>query len=249
VGVAGPLCVLFHAAIEPRASDAEVAWYRERLPRESGPCLELLCGYGRLLVALAETGVNVHGVDVSAAMLAECEARLAAVSLSAPLFRQDAAELNLPFRYATAYVAADALGALSDVAQVRAVLSRIRAHLIDPARLFLDFAVPAESAQRIAALQVEVRTATLADGSHIALRSETTMSAEARIARIARRYVQRAGAALLAEEHETRTRTWYAPEDAAARVAEAGFRDVEVGPPARPAQDGAAFSISARASA
>ena len=47
----------------------------------------------------------MHGVDASAAMLAECEAELARAELSVPLFRQDIAELNLPFRYGAAFIA------------------------------------------------------------------------------------------------------------------------------------------------
>src|SRR4029453_7051699 len=83
--VAGPLCARFHAALAPRASDAEIAWYRERIPRGAGACLELMCGYGRLLVPLAEAGFNIHGVDWSSSMLAQCESRLADAALAAPL--------------------------------------------------------------------------------------------------------------------------------------------------------------------
>src|SRR5512134_770385 len=129
--IAGPLCASFDAAVEPRGSAAELAWYLERLPREGGPCLESMCGYGRLLVPLAAVGVNVHGVDVSGAMLAECGQRLRSGATSVPLFRQDASELNLPFRYAAAYIAAGAFQSL-DVDRARAALARIRAHLLPP---------------------------------------------------------------------------------------------------------------------
>ena len=44
----GRLCTLFYDADKPRASDVEVAWYRERLPRDAGPSLEVMSGSGRL---------------------------------------------------------------------------------------------------------------------------------------------------------------------------------------------------------
>ena len=71
----GPLCTLFYDADKPVAPDAEVTWYAQRLPRDQGPLLELMCGSGRLLVPLAARGLKLHGVDSSAAMLASCEAR------------------------------------------------------------------------------------------------------------------------------------------------------------------------------
>jgi SAM-dependent methyltransferase len=233
--------------MEPRASTAEIAWYRERIPSGIGACLELMCGYGRLLVPLVEAGFNIHGVDVSAAMIAQCEKRFADAALAAPLCRQDAADLNLPFRYGAVLIAAGAFQAVSDAATAGATLARLRAHLIDPALILIDFRVPPEGVQRIAAPLVEFRNASLADGSRIALRSETTMHPDARLAVSERRYVHRSGPARLAEEHLTRAKTWYSREDALTLVSEAGYRDVSIGPPAQPVDEGEAFSIRARA--
>ena len=102
----GPLCAAFYDADKPNASDEEIAWYDARLPRDAGPVLDVMCGSGRLLAPLVERGHNLHGVDASAAMLARCEQRLDAAGCRAMLFRQDVATLNLPFRYAAAFVAA-----------------------------------------------------------------------------------------------------------------------------------------------
>ena len=244
----GPLCARFEHADMPRASDAEILWYRDRLPRDAGSVLELMCGHGRLLIPLVESGAGVHGVDASAAMLAECEAGVARAALVVPLFRQDIAELNLPLRYAAAFIARGSFQRLTDGDRARAALARIRAHLIDPGLLLLDLYVPAERIQRIAAPLVEVRSRPLADGSRIALRSETTMYPEARLARTETRYVHRRGNDLLTEESETLALTWYAPDDLAALVAEVGFRDVAIGAPARGGGgEEEAYSISARA--
>jgi Methyltransferase domain len=249
VSAAGPLRARFGAAGEPRASTFEIDWYRDRLPRDAGPCLEAMCGYGRLLVPLVQAGLNIHGVDISPAMLAECESGLDRAALAAPLFRQDVAELNVPFRYAAASIPGGAFQRLTDIERARAALLHIRAHLVDPALLWMDLYVPAERVQRIAAPQIEVRTATLADGSRIALRSETTMLPDARLARTENRYVHRRGNELIAEENETIAVTWYAADEIAALLTDAGFRDAAFHPSPRKSGEDRTFCVSARVAA
>jgi len=241
----GPLCALFYDADKPVASAGELAWYAERLPRDEGPLLEPMCGSGRLLVPLVAAGFNVHGVDASAAMLAHCESRLGRGG-EARIFRQDVAELNLPFRYAAAFIAAGSFQLVTDPARARAALAHIRSHLVGPRLLVLDLFVPGEGEQRIAAPLVEVRTVSLADGTRIALRSETTMHPDARLARTASRYVHRRGNDLIGEESETTALTWYAPDDVDALIRAAGYADVEIGPSPRPDAGGMTFSLVAR---
>ena len=242
----GPLCTQFYDADKPPADNAEVTWYRQHLPTAADPVLEMMCGSGRLLVPLATQGLKLHGTDASAAMLASCEARLADADLVTPLFRQDARELNLPFRYAGAFIAAGSFQLFEKSLDAMAVLERIRAHLVDPGVLLLDAFVPAESVQRLAAPLVEVRTVMLNDGTRITLRSESTCVAEERLMRYQNRYVHRRGTLLLAEEHESFTITWYPRDELVDIVRAAGFRDVEIKPSPRGADGGDAFVVSAR---
>jgi len=242
----GPLATLFYDADKPRAPEAEVAWYAQRLPRDTGLCLEAMCGSGRLLTPLIEQGWKCHGVDNSSAMLASCEARIKAAGLTTPVFRQDIAQLNLPFRYAAILIAAGSFQLITDPATAASALQRMRAHLIAPGLLLMDMYVPSESAQRLAAPLVEVRTAKLDDGSQIALRSETTMWADARLSRSENRYAHRRGNERLGEERETLTLTWYPPEEIAALIKDAGFQDVAIGPSARALDDAQVFSVTAR---
>src|SRR5207245_11239803 len=102
-----------HDAEEPRASDREVAWYAARLPRTAGPVLDVMAGSGRLLIPLLQAGFRVHGIDISAAMLASCRARLAASGAATELFRQHVHAVNLPFRYPAAFVARGAFQLLA----------------------------------------------------------------------------------------------------------------------------------------
>jgi len=229
----GPLCTLFHDTDNPRASDAEVGWYAERLPRDAGPVLEAMAGSGRLLLPLLERRINVHGVDASPARVASCEARLAAAGLATSIFRQDVVTLNLPFRYAAVVVAAGSFQLLTDPVAAQKALARIRAHLVAPSLLLMDLYVPAEAAHPPGAPVVQVQTVTLRDGTKIARRAEVFVDAEGKRIDIHSRYEQRERASIIAREDETFALTWYSEDEILELLREAGYREVSVGPPAR----------------
>lgn len=246
----GRLCTLFYDADKPRASDAEVAWYAERLPRDAGPALEAMSGSGRLLIPLLQLGQNVHGVDLSPAMIASCEARLSAAGLAAPLFRQDTVTLNLPFRYVAVLVAAGSFQLLTDPLAAQKSLERIRAHLVDPGLLLMDMYIPAEAAHPPGAPVVQVETVTLPDGTKIARRSEVFVDVEGRRIDFKSRYEQRERATISAREDETLAVTWYSEEEISALLKDAGYRQVIIGPPAWAVDDSPdgerRFSVCAR---
>ena len=135
---------------------------------------------------------------------------------------------------------------IADPVLAGVALERIRAHLVDPGILLLDFFVPDEATHPPGAPVVEARTVALYDGK-IAHRSETVVDVEARRIDVRSRYEKRVGPMILAREDETLALTWYSEDEATALVAEAGFRDIRIEPPAfvdtRSAQR---FAISAR---
>jgi hypothetical protein len=206
-----------------------------------------MCGAGRVLVPLATQGAKVHGLDQSAAMLARCEEKLAAANVSTTLYRQDVTQMNVPFRYACAFIAGGAFQMIADPAAAGSVLERVRAHLVPPGLLFIDCRVPDAHLQRLAAPLVEVRMVKLGDGSQIVLRSETTWTPEVRHVRASHRYTHRHGTQPLGEEHETLASTWYGPDDILELVRCAGFHDAAIGPGAGIDERGEAFAVSATA--
>ena len=243
----GTLGTLFYDADRPRASDAEVAWYAERLPRDAGPVLDAMAGSGRLLVPLLEAGIRVHGVDSSDAMLASCERRLACTGRTTRLYRQSVAVLNLPSRYAAAYIAAGAFQLLADPITALDALLRIRAHLIDPGLLLLDLFVPTQSEHPPGAPIVEVRTVTPTEGVQIGLRSETFLDVGLRRIDVKTRYERRDRTAITAREDETRALTWYSEEEAIRLVGDAGYRDLGTEPLAWSREGGRHFALRAKA--
>lgn len=69
--------------LEHRDLNQDVALYRNYAQRCDGPVLELGCGSGRVCLALAQDGLEVTGVDSSAAMLALARARASELGLTA----------------------------------------------------------------------------------------------------------------------------------------------------------------------
>ncbi len=215
-------------AQEPAAG--EIAFFAQHLARE-GPSLAAMCGTGRLLVPLVAAGHNVHGVDASAAAIALCEAQLGARGLSAPLFRQPLPELNLPFRYAMAFIAGGALQQIFDATLALAALARVRAHLLAPSVLIVECVVPGEALHAPGAPVVEVRTAATGDGGTIVWRSETRVDVEGRRVDRSNRYEKREGRTIVVREDERSASTWYSGDELADLLRLAGFAEVELASP------------------
>lgn len=120
--------------------DDDVAFYVGLARRTGGPVLEGACGTGRLLTALAGTGLQVVGLDSSPAMLDIAARRLAAFGASVRLELADLRTFELQGDFALAIVALDSFGFLLERGDQLAALSRLRAALKPGGLLALDVA-------------------------------------------------------------------------------------------------------------
>lgn len=115
-------------------------------PRRQLPVLELGCGTGRILVALAKAGFDVAGVDSSQAMLAVAAGHLKAsgVSKRATLVRSDMRHLEgvpeWPFNLA--FCALNTFAYLTSTEDQLAMLSCVRSLLVQHGILILDLTPP-----------------------------------------------------------------------------------------------------------
>ena len=216
----------FDDAARPAPADDEIDWYEARLPRDAGLCLDAICGSGRRLVPLVLRGFSMQGADGSAAALALAQARLAAAGREALLYKQELRTLNLPTRYAAAILDGAAFGRIADPVAARIALERLRAHLVGPGLLIVDARVPAFAQARYGAPLVEWMSVSLDDGSAIRMRSETSVDADAKLARTDARYTHRQGSRALAEAHARGAFTWYDGDELAEVLAAAGWRNV-----------------------
>lgn len=126
------------------AFDADLALYRGFAERAEGPILELGCGTGRVLLALAEAGFDVVGLDTSAAMIeiARAKAQALGVSDRVRLIQGDMRQFELDCHFGLIYCAINSFMHLETQADQLAALSCCHRHLLPDGLLVLDLFPP-----------------------------------------------------------------------------------------------------------
>lgn len=138
--------------LDPRAATAayydlapdfppDAPFYLEQLPNPTATVLELGCGTGRVSVALAAPAGFFHGVDLSAAMVERCQARLRAAGIAphrAAVTLGDITQLQLGARFDLVVAPYRVFQNLTTEPQIAGLFSVIRAHLAPGGRCILN---------------------------------------------------------------------------------------------------------------
>ncbi len=147
--------VRFYNLDEGRFTE-DLGLYLGLAERWGGPILELGCGTGRVLAALAAAGHQVVGLDQSEAMLAAARERLARQGLLSRvcLVPGDMRRFALEERFAWAFCAMNSLMHLTSLEDQLAALEMAHRHLRPRGYLVLDLTNPdpgwlLESGERI----------------------------------------------------------------------------------------------------
>ncbi len=124
----------------------DIGFWQALAADANGPVLELGCGTGRVLLPLARAGLEITGLDFSAAMLARCRARLGAeppeVRGRVRLVEADMTSFDLGRRFAAITCPFGGFQQLRTVEQQLACLDRCREHLLPGGTLVLDLPNP-----------------------------------------------------------------------------------------------------------
>jgi ubiquinone/menaquinone biosynthesis C-methylase UbiE len=78
----------------------DVSFYLSQAQMARGPVLEIGCGTGRVTIPLAEAGVEITGLDVSASMLAEANRKAQERGATVGWIEADARHFDLGRRFA-----------------------------------------------------------------------------------------------------------------------------------------------------
>lgn len=164
---------VYDAAYAGRIDDR--AFWLALATERGGPVLEIGCGNGRLLLPMAAAGLEVHGVDRSAPMLADLRRKLRARGpeerARVRVSRADMRTMRLRRRFPTVLCTFNTFLHLYDRADAEAFLGRVRAHLAPGGTFWFDASVPrpidlARDPQR----WFRVRAERTADGRRVAVR-------------------------------------------------------------------------------
>ena len=116
----------------------EIPFFLRHAKASAGPVLEIACGTGRLTLPIAAAGIEIAGVDVSAAMIAEARHKSLEANLAVDWYVQDARIMELHRSFALAFIATNALQHLEDLDSLRDLFSRVRAHMKPEGLFILD---------------------------------------------------------------------------------------------------------------
>jgi SAM-dependent methyltransferase len=107
---------------------------------DGGAALELGIGTGRIALPLAERGVNVHGIDLSEAMVARLRAKPGAEGIDVTI--GDFATMPVDGTFSLAYVVFNTLGNLTTQADQAACFRNVAAHLEPGGCFVVEIGVP-----------------------------------------------------------------------------------------------------------
>lgn len=128
--------------VGPYRERPDVAYYVDAAMRAGGPVLEVGCGTGRVLIPTARAGVEIVGLDASAAMLAECRAKLdeepASVQSIVELVEADMRAFGLRRQFTLATFPFRPFQHLITVEDQLSCLRAVHAHLAGGGRAILD---------------------------------------------------------------------------------------------------------------
>ncbi len=126
--------------------EGDVPFYVEEARRAGSPVLELGCGTGRILIPIAEAGIDIVGLDLSPAMLALAQAKVAALPAETQrrieLVQGDMRDFSLGRRFQLIAIPYRAFLHLMTPEDERRALTCIREHLADDGRLVLNIFDP-----------------------------------------------------------------------------------------------------------
>lgn len=214
------------------ADGRDIGYYREaclalcrgRPGDIPGRILELGCGTGRITLALAESGLDVFGIDLSLPMLRVLRRKaaahprpplLAAMDMGRPGFAGPFAAILCPF---------SAFTYLTGEEERTRALAAIRLALAPQAPFLLDVFIPDPRVEARAGEEIFDYRRRLADGTWLERCKRLTPDKRPGVNRIVRRYrfCDDAGRILREVTTESRQRG-YRPEELAAVLCRAGF--------------------------
>lgn len=217
------LCTEFYDLDKPEPPKHALEFYRARIRAMGEPVLEVMCGSGRFLVALAREGVDIDGVDASPDMLGACRRKVAALRLAPRLELQFAQDLELPRRYRLALVPAGSFCLIENPVDAERALARIHDHLVPGGELLLEVLTPRYLSMLPGA--PFVRRVERADGASIVLTQDSEPGVN--------RYELVVDGRVVETEIELLPVRVYEPDELQALLGQTGFRDVRVQRPWR----------------
>jgi SAM-dependent methyltransferase len=102
------------------------------------PVLELACGTGRLTIPIAQSAVEIVGLDLSPSMLAHARTKAKAAGVEIEFVEGDCCAFDLGRKFALIFMAFNSMQHLHDYASLAALFANVRKHLAEGGRFVFD---------------------------------------------------------------------------------------------------------------
>jgi len=117
---------------------ADIPFYVEEARRSGGPVLELACGTGRLTIPIAQSGVEIVGLDLTPSMLAHARTKAEAAGVKIEFVEGDCRDFDLGRKFALIFMAFNSMQHLHDYESLAALFRNVRRHLAQGGRFIFD---------------------------------------------------------------------------------------------------------------
>jgi SAM-dependent methyltransferase len=117
---------------------ADIPFYVEEARRAAGPVLELACGTGRLAIPIAQSGVEIVGLDLSPSMLSYARPKAQQAGVGISFVEGDCRNFELGRKFALIFMAFNSMQLLHDHASLATLFASVRMHLAEGGRFIFD---------------------------------------------------------------------------------------------------------------
>ena len=121
-----------------RAMTADSSFYLQEARQAAGPVLELACGTGRLTIPIAQSGVEIIGLDISPSMLERARTKAREANVRIEWIEADCRSFALGRKFALIFLPFNSMQHLHDQSSLEALFRCVRAHLEDDGRFIFD---------------------------------------------------------------------------------------------------------------
>lgn len=129
----------FYVEEARRASQViDVPPYRKKRGKVGHPVLELACGTGRLTIPIAQSGVEIVGLDIAPSMLAHARTKAEAACVNVEFVEGDCREFDLGRKFALIFMAFNSMQHLHDYESLAALFRNVREHMAEGGRFVFD---------------------------------------------------------------------------------------------------------------
>jgi SAM-dependent methyltransferase len=117
---------------------ADIPFYVEGARKAGGLVLELACGTGRLTIPIAQSGVEIVGLDLAASMLAQARTKAKAAGVKIAFVEGDCRSFDLHRKFELIFMAFNSMQHLHDYPSLAALFANVRKHLAQDGRFVFD---------------------------------------------------------------------------------------------------------------